>query len=318
MKKILFLLCFATNMAVGQVRICSRYAGSTYKDSTFMGIKNAYAGTFYARCLIAPEYEIFPDSNFTVLPTIEMPTKASFKVIEPVIEEIVDSIVAKSGVEWILNPKQKIPKGIKIIPPVYAVKSIQKEAVTAATQWIHRRGDMNGLSQNPDDCMVFGLVEIPAQYRTETTHQTLKPPRKVVGKDTINLDSTELKRFGIIKTYTITYLHQELKSKGEIIINYEPNIKYLSPTKKLVRKGGVTEWKVCVCGCVGNLLQRNPLHIQNMQKALKARGYYKGKINNVLDALTKAALVKFQKDNGLPIGSFDLQTLKALGVEAFE
>ena len=29
---------------------------------------------------------------------------------------------------------------------------------------------------------------------------------------------------------------------------------------------------------------------------------------------TKSALVKFQKDNGLSIGSLDLQTLKALGV----
>ena len=38
--------------------------------------------------------------------------------------------------------------------------------------------------------------------------------------------------------------------------------------------------------------------------------------DNVLGINTKAALVKFQKDNGLPIGSLDFQTLKALGVAA--
>jgi hypothetical protein len=33
-----------------------------------------------------------------------------------------------------------------------------------------------------------------------------------------------------------------------------------------------------------------------------------------MGAKTKAALVKFQRDNGLPVGQLDYETLKALGV----
>jgi len=48
---------------------------------------------------------------------------------------------------------------------------------------------------------------------------------------------------------------------------------------------------------------------------LNARGYNVGAADNQMGAKTKAALVKFQKDNGLPIGNLDYETLKALGVK---
>jgi hypothetical protein len=181
---------------------------------------------------------------------------------------------------------------------------------------------MNGLSQNPDDCIVFAFAELPAQYETAMTRTELKPPRKIVDNDTLNLDSTELKRFGTMhkSTQKITYYHEVLQSIGRIIRyndHFDYNIKYPTTTKKLVRSGGFSEWKECACGCAGGG-SIEPLHVQNIQKALKARGYYKGKINNILDAKTKAAVVKFQKDNGLPIGAFDLQTMRALNVKAFE
>jgi len=34
-----------------------------------------------------------------------------------------------------------------------------------------------------------------------------------------------------------------------------------------------------------------------------------------MGARTKAALVKFQKENGLPVGQLDFETLKALGIK---
>jgi Putative peptidoglycan binding domain len=55
--------------------------------------------------------------------------------------------------------------------------------------------------------------------------------------------------------------------------------------------------------------------IANIQKALKRLHYYRGKITNEIDERTKIALVKFQKDKGLPIGNLNLETLDALGVK---
>lgn len=51
-----------------------------------------------------------------------------------------------------------------------------------------------------------------------------------------------------------------------------------------------------------------------VQKALSERGY-NNPLNNIMDNETKNALVKFQKDNYLPIGNLNLETLDALGIK---
>ena len=81
--------------------------------------------------------------------------------------------------------------------------------------------------------------------------------------------------------------------------------------RELVKAGGFTEWREVVCGddITADLVRR-------VQSALISRGYDVGNAgaDNVLGAATKAALVKFQRDNGLPVGQMDFETLKALGV----
>jgi Putative peptidoglycan binding domain len=84
-----------------------------------------------------------------------------------------------------------------------------------------------------------------------------------------------------------------------------------SVTKKtLTSKGGFSEWREVVCAA-----NVTSAVIREVQAALRAKGYDPGASDNVLGAQTKSALTKFQKDNGLPVGSMDLETLKALGVK---
>jgi peptidoglycan hydrolase-like protein with peptidoglycan-binding domain len=52
-----------------------------------------------------------------------------------------------------------------------------------------------------------------------------------------------------------------------------------------------------------------------IQKALRAKGYDPGLDDNVLGPRTNAAIIKYQKDNNLPSGNLNLETLKSLGVE---
>ena len=86
---------------------------------------------------------------------------------------------------------------------------------------------------------------------------------------------------------------------------------YTTVTKRrLVKKGGFTEWREVVC----NYKVTAELNRQ-IQRALRDRGYDPGPIDNIIGTRTKAALVKFQKDNGLPIGNLNVETMKALGVE---
>jgi len=80
--------------------------------------------------------------------------------------------------------------------------------------------------------------------------------------------------------------------------------------KRLVKKGGFTEWREVLCND-----RVTGYTIRQIQAALRERGYDPGPIDNVLGAQTKAALTKFQKDNNLPVGQLDIETLRALGVQ---
>lgn len=80
--------------------------------------------------------------------------------------------------------------------------------------------------------------------------------------------------------------------------------------KRLVRKGGFTEWREIVCGekLTGNT-------IANVQQKLKKLGYYKGSVDNKFNPALRKALQKFQQDRGLPMGELTVETLTALQIE---
>jgi N-acetyl-anhydromuramyl-L-alanine amidase AmpD len=80
-------------------------------------------------------------------------------------------------------------------------------------------------------------------------------------------------------------------------------------SRKLVKEGGFSEYREVLCGNKIDVAK-----ITQIQRALKAAGYEPGPIDNVFGAQTKQALIKFQKDKGLPIGNLDMETLKALNV----
>jgi len=88
--------------------------------------------------------------------------------------------------------------------------------------------------------------------------------------------------------------------------------KYTTVSKRVLKTaGGFSEWREVVCGAdvTSDLVRR-------VQSALISRGFDVGTsgADNQLGAGTKAALVKFQRENGLPVGQLDFETLKALGV----
>jgi hypothetical protein len=74
-------------------------------------------------------------------------------------------------------------------------------------------------------------------------------------------------------------------------------------------EGGYTEWKEVLCG------QKVSVNVvSQIQRALRSRGFDPGPDDGVINVRTKAALVQFQKANGLPEGALDFETLRALGI----
>ncbi len=275
----------------------------------------------------------------------------------------------------------------------YETKSEQKEVAPATTKWVKKRGSESCLSANPDDCLVWCLVEVPAQYQTVTTQvdlgcydggsavadcvRRIKIPAeyKTITKQMVTTQAqtreieipaeyrTETRRVvkspaktreieipaeyktitkqvekvpaqtreidipAEYKTVTRSVKQAPRSTEVEIPAEYKTITKsvvsaaaqtrdieipaeYKTVTyKKLVRKGGFTEWKEVMCG-----EKVNEATVRQVQEALRTKGYNPGPSDNVLGAQTKAALVKYQKDNGLPMGSLDRQTLNSLGL----
>ena len=79
----------------------------------------------------------------------------------------------------------------------------------------------------------------------------------------------------------------------------------------LVKQGGFNEWREVVCDS-----DITPHLYSNVQQALIDEGYDVGPsgANGKIGKGTKEALVQFQKDNGLPVGQLDFESLRMLNV----
>ena len=69
-----------------------------------------------------------------------------------------------------------------------------------------------------------------------------------------------------------------------------------------------SEWREVMCSDDGNRIS-----VYEIQNALKKRGYYSSKIDNIFGKKTKNACIRFQKDNNLSTGNLNIETLQALG-----
>ncbi len=138
--------------------------------------------------------------------------------------------------------------------------------------------------------------EIPAKYETYSY-------QKLVSDASVS--STDIAAQYSDRSY------KKLAAAASTSVTETP-AQYNNITKRnLVTAGGFTKWEEVVCNSdVDANLYRS------IQQALSDKGYNIGAagVDGSWGAASKAALVKFQRDNGLPIGNMNIETLKALGV----
>ncbi|MEM9835290.1 MAG: peptidoglycan-binding domain-containing protein [Bacteroidota bacterium] len=73
--------------------------------------------------------------------------------------------------------------------------------------------------------------------------------------------------------------------------------------------GNFSQWEEVLCPN-----KVTDVSIRAVQRALNAAGYNAGVADGIFGARSKAALAKYQKDKGLPIGGLNTATLRALGL----
>ena len=140
---------------------------------------------------------------------------------------------------------------------------------------------------------------IPAQYKTVTKTVMVEGPKTV---------ETDIP--AQYQTVTKTVVDVAATTR-KIDIPAE----YKTVTKRvLVKAGGFSEYREVVCS--KNVTSQL---VRQVQRALIAKGYNVGPAgtDNVLGKDTRAALIKYQKDNNLPVGNMNIETMKHLGIPGY-
>jgi hypothetical protein len=153
--------------------------------------------------------------------------------------------------------------GEKIVEGIVQ-KTIQTKPIT--NKWVKKTADRNCLSANPNDCLIWCLVEVPGE------------------SETLNIvtDTSKIKDF-VMRPINITTLKEA---------------------------GGVTKYVEILCPA-----EQTNETMRLICTKLTAKGYLqKEQIVSFTDPKITAALTTFQKDMGLPVGQFNMPTLKALGI----
>ncbi len=288
---------------------------------------NAQPGKCYAKCLIPDEYETVTEqilvkegsSKLEVVPAVyetveeQVLEKEAYKVLKVVpptyttVEE--QMLVREAGTK------------LSYVPPVYETITEEMMIAPSSTKWVRGKADPNCVSANPNDCMVWCLKEIPAQYK-KVTKQVVKSPAstretpipaeyKTVKKTVVQTPATvtETEVPAVYRTVKKSVLKSPAATRQ---IPIDAEYKTVS-SRKMVRAGGFTEFREVLCG-----EKLTTGKISQIQSALKAAGFDPGPIDNVLGSRTKSAIEAFQKSKGLPLMNGDnipVETLDALGVK---
>lgn len=116
---------------------------------------------------------------------------------------------------------------IEILPQRYESVPEQIPVRPASTKWIRKKPDRNCLGEDPDDCFVWCLVEVPAQYQT-VYRQT------PIGCD--GEDPTDCIRYTPVPAKTTLRPLQKVKKLAESIERMEP-AEYQTITRWVLKPG---------------------------------------------------------------------------------
>jgi hypothetical protein len=215
-------------------------------------------------------------------------------------------------------------KEYHVTAPKFEIITQKQNLVTPYLVWLNaskRERDPNCLSANPDDCFVLSLKQKRIEKRF--TSQKLKTPAIMRIKEGLKDTTFQLfppspylieEKYAEQRAY-IPKLRKiqtaRIDTSWETFICEKEKIQDSTHKFVLARKGGLGEFNIHYCHRDYNYLPS----IKMIQKALKNKGFYKGKITDRLDIETRAALVKFQKARNLPQGRLDADTIKELEIE---
>ena len=286
----------------------------------------------YAACTYPSEYrKITPENARQGSSTSAMDTLYTSEIIIPKYDTLSETVLVYpeyTYLEWaggdsITSIKEyNIAKDemVEYLAPIYTFKKERKLLEGEGQRWEKGLKSAFCLSSNPDDCSTVRLSPIAPQYAFIKRHEVVRTAHKITHRGGTEIMEELTENSPYIRKVTVPAQYKVVR---KYVPQSEPYIlvsQKIVPAKEqdedknaieLVRAGGISDWReMPCCECMSDIPA-----IIHIQRALKDKGYYKGELDNVLNAETKASLKQFQKDNDLAIGKLDTETLTALNVQ---
>jgi hypothetical protein len=253
--------------------------------------KNPEAGKCYKRCLKYDSTVVNPDPYAVIPPfgweeVLLQNTEAQqrFEIEAPRFDTVLIKI-----------PVDKVTR-MAHLPDEYGLNTERVKLLDASMKWRLQKNIDRYVRNHSSNCVALCLYEVPAEYRTV---------KKLIVKAT-----SHQQRYDDVDTVIFKQVI-ETKPLKKTVIDIPPQCEKVF--KKLNPHAEYSEWKVFIKGdneSWGNI-------VSAIQRVLTTRGYDVGEIDNIMGAKTKAACIRFQKDNHLPVGNLNIETLRALGLHDF-
>jgi hypothetical protein len=252
-------------------------------------------GTCHAQCILIRDAVLAKKIKVTYIP--------------PQFDTIVENIeISPAFTYFELRPNASVKpliegEKVTIVPPKIDIKQDRIKAFEGYNKEILSVKSAADLGISPSLCVVICNVEVPAEYRI-FKYKTLIEPAK------------------IIRQRPDTTLVETIKDTSELLIKMVEAPQYFKVKKLIKRKPSYfhVESPFDVRHLLSNWREVFNNHdcfsspVRKIQRALNERGF-KVVEDDIFGSKTRKALTQFQTDFNLPLGTLNLETLKALGLD---
>lgn len=206
-------------------------------------------------------------------------------------------VCTKLGVKTDQATTMPVPMINYIPTPEYLLKA----AATTAWQLVAERKPSNSTFD-----IIWSLPEVNVQWQTITRQYPASLPKGYQAGETLLANE-----YWIVEPEFDLFPLYHAQAQQPLLIklhDVNPQISYERATCLIEHY--LYDWEEIPAYCAPR-----PSKIVQLQQTLQKRGYYKGVLDNIFDAEVREALIRFQKENNLPIGNLNLVTLRYLGIE---
>lgn len=296
-------------------------SAATQAQATDAAPINAKVGECYARVVSAPVFAGRTEQQLAKVASerIEI-IPARFEMAEervlvkPAGKKIVEIIPA--SYETIEEPVLLKPASETVdeVPAVFKIEEDTQLVKPATTMWKKGNGPIEKIDGLTGEIMC--LVSVPAEYRTVKRKVLVSPAQ--TRRIPVPAVYGTVQRQVLLKPAEVREVETpaEYKTIRTQLLVTPPEEKripvpaeYQTVTSQVLVSEGKAEWKSILCQT-----NTTPAVVQEIQRALAARNFYRGKITGTINRETSAAITAFQQANGLATGGLTIETVEKLEV----